>query len=723
MNNILGNAKRSLLNKRWIRKVFVYGLLVLTSNLISGASFGVGYRYGEYSTYDIRLESFNSGIEIKFDQLTIDDVVKAGYFYRYSTRESVFVKCFSCGEILSAKPDVTCEDLRNKHKYDCLYMNDESQDVLVASLENTALGDGLAAQQPPSAPISLPQPSVIQNKQNHLSVSTVGYDPSLMADRSAYKTPPVPLANDDERPDLSPLNKLLNTYAPSKSLAEVTRVPLSTESSNEGLLEASGGEGGEGGENIYENIYQKMYITKNKPTRYHTDCWNRLHAELKAVSPLELGVSFDLRDNDLSFPVVVNKEPASLMCNFEAVEKLINIYFSKSPRFLYLSLMMEMDRKLLATISKVNDSQHIKLTRAFADAPLFDVKKQYRKVEGNALLRDMIDERGKVIDQDKLNAFDVGVLLYMAPRRVLLENTVSVVELTDLIHELSLMFCKKSMLRRLRSSLRISEFEQFEYDRDGNLGVKTTVNCNHKSILEEKELSFIVAQHVCIFYMWELWGLLKNGHSIPEYVDPKVALKSISMENIKLFIIEATQSLFSCSIKELQAKIDKNKYEVRDSAITKEYADNYIKKVVEQIKSHFSLNCERDDYFRSIFIGSEDLLASTNKVFSSNDDICIICLDSPESGKTEMVKFSSCIHSMGKDCWDQYEENHRKGLWPERPIKCPLCREEVKNCVEYMYMGAEEEYRRYKEPVIMVSDAPYLTQARAPVSAATVPLD
>ncbi|MDP0589928.1 MAG: RING-H2 finger protein [Candidatus Endonucleobacter bathymodioli] len=747
MSSILGNKKSVLLKKQWIRIFFLYGFFVLTSNLITGVSFGV-YKFETYKTYRLRLASLATDLNTKFSHVAIEEFAKLGYFYAgYSTDVYAIIKCFSCGNMLRAESDIKCENLKSGHQWNCLYKNAGYVLVRVTSSENPKNSNFLPAKRKPSATISTPQPPITQNEQNYVSVVTGGDEQQLRAGHVPDRIPPVirphpqcrsgleglmhilregdlvaglagsamssnvvkkdavAKPQEGDRPDLSPIYKMLEGNSSSTSSEEVARESISTESTIESpiVTESSNidslGASVEGNI-LYNDIYQKMYITKKSVLPFNQKNWDCLYGKLAAMGPLELGVSFDMSrkdSNDVSFPVVVTKQSGSACCSFESAVKFKDIFFDGNSPWLCLSFLMEMDRKFLETIPEINSKQHIELKEAFANASLIYKPQGKKYLWGiDKTLSEIINEKGEVINYDDTNKSDVGALLYMAPRRVLLENKISAVDLADLVHGLCVMFCKKSILRRLRKSLCLSLNEAWVRRNRGVLASKTTVDENHESIPGRKEIAFIVTQHVCIFYMWEMWGMLKNGYPIPKYVDPRMALKSISMGYIKSCILEVTESLFNCTIKELQCKIDKNNVGANDFAITKEYIDNYIQHIVKQLASSVSLNLGEDHYFRTVFCGSEHLLSSSTTTYLYNAPTCIICLDELHDGVTEMIGFSSCIHVMEKICWDKYEENHSK-CNQNLPIKCPMCRVEIRNIVDSIYHDKDKDMNSKKQ--------------------------
>ncbi|MDP0589922.1 MAG: hypothetical protein QS748_12370 [Candidatus Endonucleobacter bathymodioli] len=751
MNSILGNKKSVLLKEQWVRVVVVYVLFVLTSNLITGVSFGGGYKRAEYQTGHIRLLSFAKYFNTKFSKVTIEDIIKLGYFYLgVSTDEYARIECFSCGKKIKAVHDITYEDLKGLHENGCTYINTEDLPMEVTSIVNRR-SNKLTAQQQPSATISSSQSPITNNAQGNARDVTEGDGQSRMACHSRHEVPPpvlfeprwqrtgsqgracthgrdlsglassatngnvVKKANvvklhKDDRPDLGDIYELLRRNNPSTPSAEVMTECLSatpevvTESLSVDLGEESVG-GKSARDNIlYEDIYQKMYMTQNHIVEHNKKRWDTFHDKLKAMKYFKLGVIFSLRTASPSFPCIAHKEHDSLVCSFKSVEQLKNMFFNESewqqsPRFLCLSLLLEIDRKLLSIIGEINDKHHIGLKASFANARLCYLINGTKRLRGiNKALSEIISEIGEVKDYININKSDVGALLYMAPRRILLENTVTVIELSDLVHKLSIMFCEKAMLSRLSRSLRVDEESEIRgfgfqrFDVGDELYCTKTVSATCNSILTLDEIAFIVTQHVCIFYMWELWGMLKHGSPIPRYVDPRMALKSVSMENIKECILEVSESLFNCTIEELQAKIDKYNFGAKDFKITKEYADSYIKLIVKNLKESPSLNLDSDAFFRTMFLGMEHLLASANTAYSYNTPTCVICLDDLKKG-VEMVGFSSCVHSMEKTCWNKYEENHAS----YKAIHCPLCRTVIQNVLYFTYKAQNQDMSSKKQ--------------------------
>ncbi|MDP0588437.1 MAG: hypothetical protein QS748_04310 [Candidatus Endonucleobacter bathymodioli] len=666
MNSILSKKKNILLKKQCIRRIFVYGLFILISNLISGVSFG-GFGNPEYNSFnrrfltfikdtdaslieDVDASIFDKHILTEFTQLTPHDFAREGYFYTgVSKKEYTIVNCFSCGEGVRAKHYFTSKDLRSLHSSNCKYIN-SAQPLSATSF----------VKPPPS--------TVRQRSPESLYLAQPPVDNIIVA--AQVEIP-------DGKPDLAPIDDLLSDINKSASLDEKLIEPRSTTTSNEYLLETSGKENPD-----YKYLYEKMYLRTIDITEGDITEFNCFHRELQKTSPVRFGVLFDMSSNDTSFPVIVKEYDNYPWCSFQSVRALKNMYFDykycRQIRFLFLSLMMEMDRKLLSTISKVDDAQHIDLKKAFADSSLCYRPAYTRVTIGvNATLSQLISKKGEVIGRDKVIMSDAGVLLYMAPRHVLLENTVNIMEVNDLIHSLSKMFFEKIILSRLRQSLLSSEIQTYSFRREyEEHHYKTDVDRFHMAIPNDDEIGFIVIQHICIFYMWELWGLLKNGHPLPEHVEPNMALVPISIKSMKLFVLEAVKSIFDCSIKELQAKINKNHFQSRDSKITQKYADKYIEQIVKNMHESESLNLKDDDCFRGIFPDSKCSLSPCAPYISSS---CVICLDDLKNGVTEMIGFRSCRHSMEEKCWRAYE------FLSIQPLRCPMCRIDIHGIYRFIY--------------------------------------
>ena len=708
MNNIFSSEIQGLFKKQLMRQFFICGLLIITSNFISGASYGVNIKYRTYISGEMRVESFRD-IKTPFNYVGIKDFASNGYFYMGITYpSSSYIKCFSCGVVVKAIPDTTCQDLHDRHDKPCAFIDkDEDMPPSAYSLEKPEPVEVVATKKPqtatkpqatsPFVPVTEGIPAVflaeIEEMRNRpqggiavISESehrrTFTIDDALNLDNYLTK---ISSSNDVSElskeeaqwADFSGFSKLLQENAESQTGSN--EAPASSELPQTATSEPPSPELDR--ENItYDNIFEKMYLHKRTFTDGEKDHWSKFQDKLIRISPLYLGLTFTMGSDDKSFPEISPSTDEHPHYKFEDGQKLKNMFFDYNIPHLCMSLMLEMDRKLLSTISVINDESHTTLAKSFGltrltykNIDLFRGIKSNRGIKLN--LEDVIDDRGELTNHEVITSTDIGALLHVAPRFLLLKDKVTATELLALTNNLTIAFCQKSIINRLYEKLKN---ECRSYNDDDYYSMPQPEVRKANPFPESKEIAYIASQHICIFYMWSLLGKIKEGKPFPKSVDPQKALKFFSMQHIRECILEAAKSIFSCSIADIQKKLNASPHNRKKVEITKKYIDNYISNFMESFGKSYSLSMTEEVFFSTLFPAFGDLF-NTSRIAEKEDSptICVVCHDKLVKGETEMHMLKYCNHSLDSKCWMNFQSR--------RIRDCPICRKPIRGTTPYIY--------------------------------------
>ncbi|MDP0589727.1 MAG: cadherin-like domain-containing protein [Candidatus Endonucleobacter bathymodioli] len=440
---------------------------------------------------------------------------------------------------------------------------------------------------------------------------------------------------------------------------------------------------------VYLDALHRLYMTTSTLDTEQQQIWEGFHSRLTKHDVYQLGLSFDMKDAGSLFPVI--RRDVRYCYRFCDAQELKECFLN-CDRFLALSLMLEMDRKLALEVKVSDSSSYAELLHSFKKTHLsYLVSKSGKMVLGGCdkEIQDVISNTGKIISGVDVVDNDIGALLLVAPRFLLLESKATIAELSNLVYNLSKMFCEQTLLYKIYSCLKIQ----------GHRTLFSVILAKMTLMPSDKEIAFLISQHVSSIYLWSLLERIKNNNSVPEFVCPNSVEQYYSVENMKRIIWESAMSVFSGK-KKLKMKI-KNLARVVGEECRIVGIDSKLEECFKCFKENFAayylLELTDKDSFKMLFPGGEfrSVCVQTKKELVEYD-YCNICTKRLEVDKTKMIGLTSCNHFIdarfGGNCLELCG------------ARCPLCRKDFKDPFAYIYSGEGAEIQRLNEIVELPVD-------------------
>ncbi|MDP0589726.1 MAG: hypothetical protein QS748_11270 [Candidatus Endonucleobacter bathymodioli] len=433
---------------------------------------------------------------------------------------------------------------------------------------------------------------------------------------------------------------------------------------------------------VYPNALQRLYMTSNAIDPKQKHMWRTVHNRLKINDCYGLGLFFDMQDDGPSFPII--RRDLGYGYNLCDAQSLKAVFF-QCDSFLALSLMLEMDRKLALEVEGMDYASRAELLCGFEDMLLLHSRFKSGAQRGfSKKLKDVISKTGELFDGVDVAGTDIGALLVVAPRFVLLNNETSLAELSNLVYNLSKMFYDNSLVNKIYHRLKVKSDEGWRYAKWDYISLMPTY----------KEMAFLMSQHISTMSLWSLLAKIKHNVSIPEFVDPNNIEQYSSVENMKSIILEAGMSVFK-DRKKLKLRLQStaiNKEVDYKKMITKEKIEECFERFKENLSNYELSRLTDKDFFQKLFSGGKfrSLCVQAGKELVE-DVRCHICTETLEEGKTKIIGFTSCNHFFDETCWGN--------CFQFGGARCPLCRKKFKDPFAYLHSGKGAEIQHLNETV------------------------
>ncbi|MDP0589729.1 MAG: hypothetical protein QS748_11285 [Candidatus Endonucleobacter bathymodioli] len=646
MKSTFSDKKHPFFKKQERSLFLVYRICIVIGILFSDVSFaGVGSAYERLSlrqsSYKTDMYTFPVLTNINYQQLA-----KAGFFcLGYD-----MIQCFCCDKKIKPGMDMPLGDLKEEcHDTNCYYIKNITHDDLrelemIISPMNVAdqITHALIGQQ-------LSEATGISNNQHDIT-------PNFEIQSSAS-----------------------NMFVPVLEEKSVRREDPEPCSDKVGV--------------VYPNALQRLYMTTNAIKVEQQHIWEDIHGILKKHGVYRLGLSFDMQDAGPSFPVI--RRESDYCCDFFDAHQLKNVFFS-SDSFLILSLMLEMDRKLAWEVERMDSSSRTALLGSFKEMRLlYPVSKTIVRgcdksisntVRGcDKAIQEVISNTGVLFEGVDVVDTDIGALLLVAPRFLLLNNETSLAELSGLVYNLSKMFYEKALVTKIYDCLRYNGHESGFSLKLAGVSLMPT----------DKEMAFLMSQHISTISLWSLLTRIKHKDSVPEFIDANDIEQYSAVENMSSIILESAISVFG----------DREKLKLRINHVAgmrgKGNSIIITDEKLEECFAHFNngfLNydlfelTDKDCFHRLFPSGKFRSLCVQSGEKLVEDVCCHVCTELLEVGKTKMIGFESCSHFFDKVCWINCVQFCSS--------RCPLCRKCFENPFEYIYPGKGAEIKKLNKDLV-----------------------
>ncbi|MDP0590053.1 MAG: hypothetical protein QS748_13040 [Candidatus Endonucleobacter bathymodioli] len=700
----------------------------------------------EYKSYLFRIKSYKS-VDRAYILTNISHAqcAQAGFF---SLGTGAWMECFCCNKKINAPIDMPLYGAMKYpyHDHDCSYIKDiKLRDLLIVndvSLDDLYsisikdikfFGIPAAKEAPPLAKDAIPMPFArIGASVNKKMKTPSNPDDIFISDTSSR---PVTLVQDgiSESEICNPFSAAEGTVYPDslqvtdKEKIEVSAIgmdstqilvpqteDLVSENSDDDIssherksatsgmpvslledsicaLEECSLDNAEGG-NVYKNALHRLYMVKSGINPEQQAIWKSFHNQLKSRDLYKLGLSFNMFDGGPSFPTVIRSitEPEfKYSCSFSDA-RAINKSFFNGDSFLTLSLMLEMNRKLVMEAYQLGTTSYILLLRSFGDVHLSYKSSPLRASGIDKSLGSLIGRDGKFIGGNDVFDTDIGVVLLLAPRYLLLKKPdCTAAEISDFIYNLSKMFCEKVIVNNIYTYLNDTQnTNDFKYNEDGCQDSDLSRILLIPSI---KEMAFLESQHLCAMYLWSLLNTMNIRGSVPGFVDPNQIAGYVSIGNMQNMIKESGESVFKDKddldrrLIALSKKIKSTRMCGPEVCITDDIFDACKQQFIKNISDCYLFRKSDKLSYQECFTvlyphGSLSVKADANSGEVDKNPACYICYKGLEVGKTEMVGFADCNHYLDKKCWQDCKD---AGV-----VRCALCRRDFTKPLEYIY-GAD----------------------------------